>query len=266
MDPFTIAMLAQLGVAGFQGIKAISDANSFEGQEQPSYLKNSQELMQNKSLAERQMKQGMSPEAKALASNTFASQQAGAYRAASDMSGGQMSNAMSRLGALNNINFATSMGAQNQAAKERGQSAFMGVNQQLQGQRDKDTAMANQNYLQTRQNIQAMSQYALQNVGNAVSGYAAGAQNEKYLDYLMDKGKAETETPETPTVPTQELPKGPSLLSNGNSFRTIIGKGNPFSDNLPISLSAIANPYVGQTAYANQKPYQWDGAKWNEIK
>lgn len=262
MDPFTIAMLAQLGVAGFQGVKAISDANEFEKQKQPSYRENSQELMQNKALAEKQMRQGMSPEARALAQNTYASQRAGAYRSASDMSGGQMGTALSRMGALNNINFATSMGAQDQAARERGQSSFMGVNQQLQGQRDKDTAMANQNYLQTRQNIQAMSQYALQNVGNAVSGYAAGAQNEKYLDYLMGKNKT-TETIPTATEPSST--PSSSLLSDGNAFRTTIGEGNPFSDNLPISLSAIANPYVGQTAYANQKAYQWDGAKWNKI-
>jgi hypothetical protein len=265
MDPFTIAMLAQLGISGFQGIKAMTDAKSFEGQKQPSYRENSQELEQNRFLAERQMKQGMSPEAKALASNTFNTQQAGAYRAATENSGGQLSNAISRMGALNNVNFGLNLGAQDQAARERGQSAYMGVNQQLQGERDKDTGIAAQNYAQTRQNIQGMSQYALQNFGNAVSGYAAGAQNDKYLNYLMGKNTTPT-TPTTPIVPEVNLPKGPSLLSSGNAFRTTIGKGNNLSDNIPISLSALSNPYIGQSAMANGKAWQWDGAKWNEVK
>ena len=106
-----------------------------------------------------------------------------------------------------------------------------------------------QNYAQTRQNIQKTSGDALGNLANAVTGYATGAQNNKYLDYLTNKGAG---TGTSDIIPKLSLPN--------------VNKGFNFAANTPISLSAIPNPSVGQTAYANQKSWMWDGAKWNEVK
>lgn len=199
--PPAIAGATEIGYDIYRGIKSNDALKEIANQTMPQYMDAAGPLQRNYAMAEQQYRNGLSPAARNLALNTAASQRAQMIRSASELSGGQMSNALSRLGALNNAQMAIGLGAQDQAARERGMGQMMGINQQLSGLQQRDIAQ-NINYrLQKEQGYGLAKQQAAQGIIGALGGFGMATMNmqdseadrQLYRDmYGLNKGENPT--------------------------------------------------------------------------
>jgi len=173
MDPFTIAaMAAQAGYGLYRGIKAQQGLRALQKQRMPSLMEAMGPLQENRRLYEQQFRQGLTPATRNMAQQQFAATQLGQQRAAADLSGGQMSSALSRLGALNTGQFALGLGAQNEAAQRAGMAGMIGANQSISGLQRADAAQRLQQRLQQEQAYGQAMQQGFQDVLGAAGGLA----------------------------------------------------------------------------------------------
>lgn len=180
MDPFTIAaMAAQAGYGLYRGIKAQQGLRALQKQRMPSLMEAMGPLQENRRLYEQQFRQGLTPATRNLAQQQFAATQLGQQRAAADLSGGQMSSALSRLGALNTGQFALGLGAQNEAAQRAGMAGMIGANQSISGLQRADAAQRLQQRLQQEQAYGQAMQQGFQDVLGAAGGLAMSQMQQK---------------------------------------------------------------------------------------
>lgn len=172
--PLAIAAIAQGAYGLYRGLKADAALNELEKRRQARFMDAAGPIQENKRIAERIAQQGLTPQTRALMENQYASSRASAYRAASDLSGGQMSNALSRLGAMNNINFALNLGAQNEAAQRQGQQMLMGTNRELSGLQRADVAQDISDLQTQKKGYGLASQQGKMDVLGAIGGWAMG--------------------------------------------------------------------------------------------
>lgn len=197
MDPFTIAaMAAQGGSALYRLIKAQQGLDAVKKQRMPSLMEAMAPLQENRRLYEQQFRQGLTPATRNMAQQQFAATQLGQQRAAADLSGGQMSSALSRLGALNTGQFALGLGAQNEAAQRAGMAGMIGVNQGISALQRADAAQRLQQRLELERQLGLGFQQAGQDILGAFGGLAmfqmqqknAEANRQLYRDlYGLDK-------------------------------------------------------------------------------
>ena len=211
MDPMTIATLAQAGYGLYRGIKAQQGLRALQKQRMPSLMESMGPLQENRRLYEQQFRQGLTPATRTLAQQQFAGSQAGQQRAAMDLSGGQMSSALSRLGAANTGQFALGLAAQNEAAQRQGMAGLVGMNQAISGLQRADAAQRLAQRQQMEQAYGTAMQQGFQDVLGAAGGYAMGQmqmseaakQRQLYRDlYGSDKTAPET----LYSVPTKFTP------------------------------------------------------------
>ncbi len=252
MDPFTIAaMAAQAGYGLYRGIKAQRGLRALQKQRMPSLMEAMGPLEESRRLYQQQYRQGLTPATRNLAQQQFAATQLGQQRAASDLSGGQMSSALSRLGALNTGQFALGLGAQNEAAQRAGMAGMVNMNQAISGLQRADAAQRLQQRLQMEQAYGQAMQQGFQDVLGAASGLAtaqmaaneADANRELLREYYgLNKTKPDATTSavnniRNPNAPMLNFSSGPAMPErtiqpNLNGPVTIVGgatAASPFS-------------------------------------
>jgi len=239
MDPVTAMAIAEGGYNIYRGIRAQQGINEISKQRQARYMDAASPIQQNIAMARRQYNQGLSPLAEARAREAFGSSQAKTYRQATEFSGGQMSSALGRMGALQNYRFGSDIAMQDQMARERGQQMLMGQNLQLSGLQQRDVAQDISDRQRTLQNYGLARQQAIQGVFSAASGavMADMARDERAKDRAMLAslyGGAKTPSGDG------NVPSPINLVGEPGSFRfsSPIGpkEGPPNLMNLPPSM------------------------------
>ena len=222
MDPMTIAMLAQAGYGLYRGIKAQQGLRALQKQRMPSMMEAMGPLQENRRLYEQQFRQGLTPATRNLAQQQFAASQLGQQRAAMDLSGGQMSSALSRMNAANTGQFALGLGAQNEAAQRAGMAGMVGANQSISALQRADAAQRLAQRQQMEQAYGQAMQQGFQDVLGAAGGYAMGQmqmseaakQRQLYRDlYGSDK-----------TVPTTTTGAVAGPMTPSTSFEGLMGR------------------------------------------
>jgi hypothetical protein len=177
LPALAIPALVKGGYDVFRMIQSQKNLDALSQTPTPRFSDNTSYLGENKRMYQQQYNQGMSPATRALATQNFAASQAAGQRSASETSGGQMSNALSRMGAAGNANFALNLAAQNEAVQNQARSGIASTNLQLQSRKDKDI----QNQYSELQNMKqqygaAFSEAAMGGI-NAIGGYFMGQMN-----------------------------------------------------------------------------------------
>jgi hypothetical protein len=227
MDPMTIAMLAQAGYGLYRGIKAQQGLRALQKQRMPSLMEAMGPLQENRRLYEQQFRQGLTPATRNLAQQQFAATQLGQQRAAADLSGGQMSSALSRLGALNTGQFALGLGAQNEAAQRAGMVGMIGANQSISGLQRADAAQRLQQRLQMEQAYGQAMQQGFQDVLGAAGGFAksqmAQMEADKQRQLWRDLYGVKKTDPNIVT-PGASIPTVSSPMTSSTSFEGLTGR------------------------------------------
>lgn len=174
MTMMLISAGVQAGTSAYRNIKAQRGLKELEKQRLPSYMDAAGPLQQNYTMAARQARMGLSPEASALARSTAASQSAGQFRAASELSGGQLGTALGRIGAMNTTQLGLQMGVQDQMARERGVQQMMGINRELSGLEQRDIGVGLQRRSEAERGYGQAIQDSRREMIGAASGLATG--------------------------------------------------------------------------------------------
>jgi hypothetical protein len=206
MDPVTAMAIAQGAYGVYRGIKAQQGLNDLAGQRRARYMDAAGPIQENIQMARQQMRQGISPIAESRARQAFAGSQATQFRQAQELGGGQMGNAMSRLGGLQNYRLGSDIAYQDQMARERAQQTLMGQNLQLSGLQQRDIRQDISERLAQEQGYGLARQQAIADVFGAGMGAAQGAmaRSEREKDrelYRNMMGLGKTTTPGTDNVP-----------------------------------------------------------------
>lgn len=213
IDPMTTAMIAQGAYGAYRAFKAQQGQRALQKQRMPSYMDAVGPLQESLRLYEQQFRQGLTPATRTLAQQQFAAGQLGQQRAAMDLSGGQMSSALSRMNAANTGQFALGLGAQNEAAQRAGMAGMVNMNQAISGLQRADIAQRLAQRQQMEQAYGTAMQQGFADVLGAASGFAQAGEAEKQRQLYRDIYGVEKTTPKT-TSPT--------------AYNQIMGKTNPY--------------------------------------
>lgn len=207
MDPLTMMLIsgvAQAGIGLYQGYNSRRLAKKFDAQKKADYRDSLGPIQQNRALAERQMRQGLAPETRDLYKSQFASDSARTMRAATELSGGQSSSALSRILSFNAMKGAQNLAGMDAQARERGQMQLMGVNRDIAAVERAQIERKMRQEDMTQQQIAGLSQDAFKNVTGAFSGVAQGMMYDKYLNTLKPPGS-------NPTIQVPDIPNFPGI-------------------------------------------------------
>jgi hypothetical protein len=190
----------QLGTSIYRGIKGAQGLIGMKGEKKAEYMDAAAPIQENRQLGLAQERRGLSPIALATAKEGFGQARAGSYRAAVDTSGGQLSNAISRMGASSNAQFGMGLAAQSQAASERGQSIRMGANQQLSGLQQRQVAEDIGDYNRRQQGFGQAVQDSIYSGVGALEGYTTSKMSmenaEKDRQAYRDVNSVTAEQPD----------------------------------------------------------------------
>lgn len=260
----------QAGYGIYQAANAANMLNKLSKQRKARYMDAAGPIQQNRQLGMKQMQQGLSPVTRAVAEQTFAGQRASQYRQATDLSGGQLSSAIGRIGALGNTNLALNLAQQSQLATERGQGLLMNANQQISGLQRADVQQDISYRERVESNLGMAKQQGIQNVLGAVGGFAQSQMYGKYLDSL---GGAKTPTAETPSmdmgsgsVASGNYAQPPAYQSSAPQLNKLFATPKSMMGLPKVSdFNQYALPSTGeegQTSMSGGKLYVFRGGKW----
>jgi hypothetical protein len=238
-----LPFVPQLALGAIQTGVALSQLNKLRDQPLPRY--DFSPTQANVSMYRQRLAQGLPPAEIASMQQTQAAQNAGGYRQATELAGGQLSSAIGRIGQLQNINLATRMGqmqAQERRAAQSGLAASQGA---LQGQMNMQTQYDMQRRSQQEQALGGALRAGLQGMGNALT-YGA-------FDYLGGVGKG-SGTPETQAMLQNSgasmtpYNKGQYPMTQEDYFNMGTPFGTRMSEGMAYSPSysapgALPNPY-----------------------
>lgn len=259
MDPMTIAMLAQAGYGLYRGIKAQQGMRALQKQRMPSLMESAGPLQENRRLYEQQFRQGLTPATRTMAQQQFAAGQLAQQRAATDLSGGQMSSALSRMNAANTGQFALGLAAQNEAAQRAGMAGMIGANQAISGLQRADAAQRLAQRQQMEQAYGQAMQQGFQDVLGAAGGFAMGkmqaSEAEKQRQLMRDiygGGKVAPSTTNAGFLPLKGQSIRPSNVSQPNALtpRGPIGVNinQPIFNSGTDAMNALGPEFVPTTS------------------
>lgn len=243
MSPLVVPAIAsalQAGYGIYRGIKSDKALKELQKQRMARYMDAAGPLQQNLAMAQRQAQMGLSPQARALATGTAAAQTASQYRAATDLAGGQLGSAIGRIGAFNTNQLGLSLGAQSQAARERGMGQMMNINAQLSALQQRDVAQDINYRIMLEQNYGQAKQQAISDVMGAVTGFgmaamsSANAAQDRQL-YRDMYGLNKEEAP--------DVEKAASKLISGTFRSPATGQSFSITPTVPPSMD-INNAYL----------------------
>lgn len=207
-----LPFVPQLALGAIQTGVALNQLNKLRGQALPRY--DFSPTQANVSMYKQRLAQGLPPAEIAAMQQAQAAQNAGGYRQASELAGGQLSSAIGRIGQLQNINLATRIGQMQGQERRAAQSALAASQSALQGQMNLQTQYDMQRRAQEEQALGGAMRAGLQGMGNALT-YGA-------FDYLGGLNKAKT-TPEIATVTEQSMANVTPALPMGSPLQMAPG-------------------------------------------
>lgn len=172
MDPITLMLLSagtQAAMGGFQMLKSQRELNKLKKLPKPSLLENKalSPFTQNVMMARDQMQRGLNPATMRIAEESAARAGASQYRQATELSGGQLGSAISRLGSMGRYQTATNLAQMDIAERGRGRSALMQANSVLGSIYQQDAQQRINQRLNLEQNLGTAKQQGRQNIAGA---------------------------------------------------------------------------------------------------
>lgn len=249
MDPLTLSLVGQTGYGIYQMLNSANLMNKLKTEKKPRYMDAASGLQENKALGEQMYKRGLTPSAEAMMDQSAAAQTAGLYRQATDVSGGQMSSLIGRLGASNLYQLGLQKGSLEQAAKERGMGIMMGANREISNLQRADVAQDISYRERTEAALGTAKQQGALNVMGALGAYSQGKQYGDYLDYLKSSNAVQ------PNAASSDLAMNPN--SSYQETLSRIGK-------MPMALGLPAVAKEGDTAMSGGEMYVFRGGKWQK--
>jgi hypothetical protein len=262
----------QAGYGIYQAANSASLLKKLSKQKKARYMDAAAPIQENKAIGERMAKTGLDATTRTIAEQTQASAAAGQYRQFTDMSGGQMSSALGRIGAFNTTQLGQQLGAMNQSAIERGRNIQMMANQQISGLQRADVQQDISYRERVESNLGMAKQQGAMNVLGAVGGFAQSQMYGKYLDSLTGN-KPSTD----PTIETTNQDMGSGNVASGNYAQPPAYQSSTQLNKLyatPKSMMGLSkgsdfNQYAlpstgeeGQTSMSGGKLYVFRGGKW----
>jgi hypothetical protein len=222
--PQLILGAAQTGIA-------LSQLNKLRGQALPRY--DFSPTQANVSMYKQRLAEGLPPAEIAAMQQTQAAQNAGGYRQATELAGGQLSSAIGRIGQIQNINLATRMGQMQAQERRAAQSGLAASQSALQGQMNMQTQYDMQRRAQEEQALGNAMKAGLQSMGNSLTFGA--------FDYLGGLNKTKT-TPEIATVTEQSMANvTPTQFANQGQF--------PMTSSDYFNMGTPFNTRTGENAF-----------------
>lgn len=146
MDPITLSILSKAlpyapsVISG--GVRAASSYGKLKKLEnQPLPRFDTTQAQRNIDMYQRRFRQGLSPEERAAMGQQFQSEQAGMYRQTSERAGGQISNFLGRVTAMDRVRNAMKTGSMMAQERRAAMSGLVGARQGLQSQLNAQTQM-----------------------------------------------------------------------------------------------------------------------------
>lgn len=207
-----LPFVPQLALGAIQTGVALSQLNKLRGQALPRY--DFSPTQANVSMYKQRLAQGLPPAEIAAMQQAQAAQNAGGYRQASELAGGQLSSAIGRIGQLQNINLATRIGQMQGQERRAAQSGLAASQSALQGQMNLQTQYDMQRRAQEEQALGGAMRAGLQGMGNALT-YGA-------FDYLGGANKVGG-TPEIATTTQQSVANVTPALPMGSPLQMAPG-------------------------------------------
>lgn len=244
MDPLTLALITQLGQAGYRYFKSSQGLGELNKQAVPSVLESKamSPYLQNVELAKKMGQ--LDPTAVRLAKQQQALEAARNQRFLSDVSGGQLSGVASRLGALGTSQTALGLAGMQQAATQRGLAAQTSANMQLGQLYQQDVRNRLQQRMQKEQAYGMAKQQSMQDAVGAIGGYAMGMNankqaelNQQFWKDMYGSGTASAVPTTTPTSVGV-----PSFVVGAPNTYTAAGPENAVKNPMPIY--GMGKPFV----------------------
>jgi hypothetical protein len=207
-----LPFVPQLALGAIQTGVALNELNKLRNQPLPRY--DFSPTQANVSMYRQRLAQGLPPAEIAAMQQAQASQNAGGYRQATELSGGQLSSAIGRIGQLQNINLATRMGQMQAQERRAAQSGLAASQSALQGRMNMQTQYDMQRRAQEEQALGGAMKAGLQSMGNALT-YGA-------FDYLGGLNKT-SGTSEISTVTQQSAANVTPALPTGTPLQMAPG-------------------------------------------
>lgn len=207
-----LPFVPQLALGAIQTGVALGELNKLRNQPLPRY--DFSPTQANVSMYRQRLAQGLPPAEIAAMQQAQAGQNAGGYRQATELAGGQLSSAIGRIGQLQNINLATRMGQMQAQERRAAQSGLAASQSALQGQMNMQTQYEMQRRAQEEQALGGAMKAGLQGIGNALT-YGA-------FDYLGGLNKTSA-TPEISTVTQQSVANVTPALPMGSPLQMAPG-------------------------------------------
>jgi len=253
MDPFTLSLIGQAGYGLYQAVSGSGKLKKLGKEPKARYMDAASGIQENKALGEQMYKTGMTGSAEAVADQAAAAQTAGMTRQATELSGGQLSSAIGRIGASNLYQLGLGKANLEQAAKERGMGIMMGANRELSALQRADVGQDISYRERTETALGTAIQQGGMNMLGALGGYAQGKQYQDYLDYLKGAGTSAASVA-APAAPAPEATATPSY----EDMVSRIGK-------MPAALGLPATAKEGDTAMSGGKLFVYRGGKWEKM-
>jgi hypothetical protein len=200
----------------YRGIKAQQGLDKLATERKARYMDAASPLQENRRLYQKQYNEGMGASSRALAEQNFASSLASGQRQAAEQSGGQMSSALSRMGAMGNANFALNLAAQNESVRRQGLGGLSQANAQLSGLQQRDVANDIYQRQQKEQAYGMAKQQGFQDVLGAGTGLAM--MNMQQANATADREMYERIYGNNTSTTRQDY--GPMVTRNFNAFNT----------------------------------------------
>jgi hypothetical protein len=194
MDPLTMMLLSsgtQTALGAYQMIQSQSQLNKLKRTPIPSLLEPQalDPFKRNVNLANQQFQRGLSPITRGIAEQSAAATSASQYRQATDMSGGQLSSVIGRIGAMGQYQTASNLAQMDVAERGRGRSALMQANAALGSIYQQDVQQRLNRRMQLEQSLGTAKSQGRENIAGA-----AGALGQ-YAMYESSYGSPKTKKP-----------------------------------------------------------------------
>jgi hypothetical protein len=146
IDPITLAVLSKalpyapgLISGGVRAVSSYGKLKELENQPLPTF--DTTQAQQNINMYQRRFNQGLSPEERGAMGQQFQSEQAGMFRQTSERAGGQISNFLGRVTAMDRVRNAMKTGSMMAQERRAAMSGLAGARQGLQSQLNAQTQM-----------------------------------------------------------------------------------------------------------------------------
>lgn len=179
MDPITLSILSKalpyapsVISGGVRAASSYGKLKKLENQPLPKF--DTTQAQRNIDMYQRRFRQGLSPEERAAMGQQFQSEQAGMYRQTSERAGGQISNFLGRVTAMDRVRNAMKTGSMMAQERRAAMSGLAGARQGLQSQLNAQTQM---DYRRRMSEEQALGQGMKAGLNTLEKGLAYGLQN-----------------------------------------------------------------------------------------